>query len=140
LHGGGWKKLTSLAVDNQTFKARIADVCGISDVCDYYGMVEQTGSIFLECGAGVLHASIFSEIIVRDSVTFAPLGPRQTGLLQVLSLLPTSYPGHSLLTEDLGEILGEDNCPCGRKGKYFAVHGRVVNAEVRGCSDVHAPE
>jgi phenylacetate-coenzyme A ligase PaaK-like adenylate-forming protein len=140
LHGGGWKKLTSLAVDNQTFKARIADVCGICDVCDYYGMVEQTGSIFLECGAGVLHASIFSEIIVRDSVTFAPLGPRQTGLLQVLSLLPTSYPGHSLLTEDLGEILGEDDCACGRKGKYFAVHGRVVNAEARGCSDVHAPE
>jgi phenylacetate-coenzyme A ligase PaaK-like adenylate-forming protein len=140
LHGGGWKKLASLAVDNQTFKARVAEVCGISTVCNYYGMVEQTGSIFLECAAGVLHASIFSEIIVRDPVTFAPLAPHQTGLLQVISMLPTSYPGHSLLTEDLGEILGEDDCPCGRKGKYFAVHGRVANAEVRGCSDVHAPQ
>jgi phenylacetate-coenzyme A ligase PaaK-like adenylate-forming protein len=138
LHGGGWKKLNSLAVDNQTFKARVADVCGISNVCNYYGMVEQTGSIFLECPAGVLHASHFSDIIVRDPVTFAPLAPHQTGLLQVLSLLPTSYPGHSLLTEDVGEILGEDDCPCGRKGKYFAVHGRVANAEVRGCSDVLA--
>jgi phenylacetate-coenzyme A ligase PaaK-like adenylate-forming protein len=140
LHGGGWKKLASLAVDNQTFKARVAGLCGISTVCNYYGMVEQTGSIFLECSAGVLHASIFSDIIVRDPVTFVPLPPRQAGLLQVISLLPTSYPGHSLLTEDVGEILGEDDCPCGRKGKYFAVHGRVVNAEVRGCSDVYAPQ
>ena len=140
LHGGGWKKLTSLAVDNQTFKARVADVCGITTVCNYYGMVEQTGSIFLECAAGFLHASIFSDIIVRDPLTLAPLRERQTGLLQVISLLPTSYPGHSLLTEDLGEILGEDNCACGRKGKYYAVHGRVVNAEVRGCSDVHAAQ
>jgi len=31
--------------------------------------------------------------------------------------------------------MGEDDCPCGRKGKYFVIHGRLKNAEVRGCSD-----
>ena len=51
--------------------------------------------------------------------------------------LPRSYPGHSLLTEDLGVLLGEDDCPCGRKGKYFKVTGRVPRAEVRGCSDTY---
>jgi hypothetical protein len=136
--GGGWKKLSSLAVDNPTFKRVMAETCGVSSVCNYYGMVEQTGSIFMECEQGVLHASIFSDVIVRDSVTFSPLGPRHTGLLQLVSLLPTSYPGHSILTEDLGEIMGVDDCPCGRMGKYFRVLGRVKNAEVRGCSDVHA--
>ena len=45
--------------------------------------------------------------------------------------------GHSLLTEDLGVLLGEDDCPCGRKGKYFKVTGRVPRAEVRGCSDTY---
>ena len=40
-----------------------------------------------------------------------------------------SYPGHALLTEDLGTILGEDDCACGRKGKYFSISGRVQNAK-----------
>lgn len=138
LHGGGWKKLSALAVDSATFKTVIADTCGISKVCSYYGMVEQTGSIFMECSQGVLHTSIFSDIIVRDPLTFSVLGLGRTGLLQLVSLLPTSYPGHSILSEDLGEIVGVDDCPCGRKGTYFLVHGRIKNAEVRGCSDVYA--
>ena len=138
IHGGGWKKLASLAVDNPTFKRVIAETCGISSVYNYYGMAEQTGSIFMECEHGVLHASIYSDVIVRDPVTFSSLGSGRVGLLQLVSLLPTSYPGHSILTEDLGEILGVDDCPCGRKGRYFRVLGRVKNAEVRGCSDVHA--
>jgi hypothetical protein len=138
IHGGGWKKLAELAVDNATFKRTVHETTGVSRVCNYYGMVEQTGSIFMECEEGVLHASIFSDVIVRDPATFAPLGPGRPGLFQLLSLLPMSYPGHSILTEDLGEILGTDDCPCGRKGTYFRVLGRVKNAEVRGCSDTHA--
>ena len=58
-------------------------------------------------------------------------------MIQAVSLLPGSYPGHSILTEDEGVILGEDDCPCGRKGKYFRVIGRIRNAEVRGCSDAY---
>ena len=55
-----------------------------------------------------------------------------------MSTIPESYPGHSLLTEDEGRILGIDDCPCGRKGKYFKIHGRLKNAEIRGCSDTYA--
>jgi hypothetical protein len=138
IHGGGWKKLVSLAVDNATFKATVRARVGISIVHNYYGMVEQAGSIFMECTEGVFHASTFSDIIVRDPATFAPLGPGRTGLIQLLSLLPGSYPGHSILTEDLGRILGTDDCPCGRMGTYFRVEGRVKDAEVRGCSDAYA--
>ena len=61
---------------------------------------------------------------------------REIGLIQTLSLLPLSYPGHNILTEDLGVIHGIDDCSCGRKGKYFTVLGRVPNTELRGCSDV----
>ena len=35
--------------------------------------------------------------------------------------MPTSYPGHSLLTEDEGVLLGEDDCTCSRLGKYFKI-------------------
>ena len=45
--------------------------------------------------------------------------------------------GHSILTEDLGTICGIDDCKCGRKGKYFKVHGRIKSAEIRGCSDTY---
>ena len=138
LHGGGWKKLAQLAVDNAAFKRGIEEVSGIRRVYNYYGMVEQTGSIFLECEHGRLHCSNFSDIIVRRHTDFAPCPPHEPGLIQLLSLLPSSYPGHSLLSEDIGELIGEDDCPCGRLGKTFAIQGRVKDAEMRGCSDTYA--
>ena len=62
---------------------------------------------------------------------------KEAGLIQTLSLLPVSYPGQSILTEDIGVIHGIDNCKCGKLGKYFSVLGRVPDSELRGCSDVN---
>ncbi len=59
----------------------------------------------------------------------------EVGLIQLISVLPLSYPGHNILSDDMGEIIGVDNCPCGKLGKYFVVHGRASNADLRGCSD-----
>lgn len=137
IHGGGWKKLINEAVSPEDFKKALYDVCGLKKVHDYYGMVEQTGCIYMECEHGHLHASIFSDVIIRNSKDFSVAKNGEKGIIQVLSLLPTSYPGHSLLTEDEGIVLGEDDCPCGRKGKYFKILGRIKNAEVRGCSDTY---
>jgi phenylacetate-coenzyme A ligase PaaK-like adenylate-forming protein len=135
IHGGGWKKLADEAIDNETFKLRLKNLCGISRVHDYYGMVEQTGSIHVECENGFLHTSEFSEIIVRSSKDFSVCDFGTEGIIQLISILPYSYPGQSLLTEDIGVIYGEDDCLCGRKGKYFKVTGRLKSAEIRGCSD-----
>lgn len=137
IHGGGWKKLITQAVSKESFKSKLADVCGLSDIHDYYGMVEQTGCVYMECEYGHLHASIFSDIITRRPADFSLCDAGEKGIIQVVSLLPESYPGHSLLTEDEGVIRGEDDCPCGRKGKYFEVIGRLKNAEIRGCSDTY---
>lgn len=134
-HSGGWKKLQHLAVDNQAFKQRCHENLGLSRVHNFYGMVEQVGSVFVECEQGHLHAPLFADLLVRDPLTHRPLGVGQPGLLQVISAIPQSYPGHSLLSEDLGVLLGEDDCPCGRLGRYFHVSGRQQGAEVRGCSD-----
>ncbi len=134
VHGGGWKKLFEKEIDNNTFKNKMKNICGIQNVFNYYGMVEQTGSIFMECEEGFLHCSNYSDVIMRRD-DFSICEYNETGLIQLISLLPVSYPGHSLLSEDLGKIIGEDNCTCGRLGKYFIVHGRVNNAELRGCSD-----
>lgn len=134
-HGGGWKKLREHSVDNITFKTQLNNHFKLHQCHSFYGMVEQTGSIFVECEKGHLHCPSFADIIIRDPITWNPTEMNQKGVIQTLSLLPTSYPGHSLLTEDLGYIIGVDGCPCGRKGKFFWVEGRIPQAEPRGCSD-----
>ncbi|HEV2568220.1 acyl-protein synthetase [Sphingomonas sp.] len=139
-HSGGWKKLEDEAVSNERFKEAAAELAGFSRVHNFYGMVEQVGSVFMECEAGRLHTPAFADLIVRDPLNWAPLAIGQEGIIQVLSILPRSYPGHSLLTEDRGVITGEDDCPCGRLGKTFRVQGRIPMAELRGCSDTHAAQ
>lgn len=140
IHGGGWKKLASLAISPEQFAQRLQDVCGLREIHDYYGMVEQAGSIHMQCEAGHLHTSIFSDVIMRRARNFSPCPVGEAGIVQTLSVLPKSYPGHSLLTEDEGVLLGEDDCPCGRKGKYFKILGRLPKAELRGCSDTYASQ
>lgn len=135
IHGGGWKKLENEAVDAKTFNRLLRAQLGIQEVHNYYGMVEQVGSIFVECSEGHLHAPQFADVIMRDQITFESVGVGEQGLVQVVSELPKSFPGHSLLTEDLGTIHGVDDCTCGWKGKYFSVAGRIPKAELRGCSD-----
>lgn len=137
IHGGGWKKLKNEAVEPESFKSELKRVCGLEEIHDYYGMVEQTGCIYMECEYGHLHASIFSDVITRKKEDFSVCNFGEEGIVQVVSAIPESYPGHSILTEDQGIILGEDDCPCGRLGKYFKITGRVKNAEVRGCSDTY---
>lgn len=140
VHSGGWKKLIDIAVDNSTFKSVAELTCGIKRVHNFYGMVEQVGSIFVECSNGSLHAPDYADINIIDPLTMQCLPVGHAGLIAVSSVIPSSYPGHRLLTEDLGTILGEDDCPCGLHGKYFQVHGRLPKAEVRGCSDTHVVE
>ncbi|MCM1021023.1 MAG: acyl-protein synthetase [Muribaculum sp.] len=140
IHGGGWKKLENEKISADDFKKALNSVCNIKpeNIHDYYGMVEQTGTIYMECEYGHLHTSAFSDVIIRRPYDFSIAATGEKGLIEVVSVIPESYPGHILLTEDEGAILGEDNCPCGRKGKYFKIFGRIKNAEIRGCSDTYA--
>jgi phenylacetate-coenzyme A ligase PaaK-like adenylate-forming protein len=139
VHSGGWKKLQDEAVSNADFKARLRDATGIAKVHNFYGMVEQVGSIFVECEEGVLHAPDFSDVLIRDPFDWSVAESGEEGVIEVLSALPHSYPGHALLTEDRGRIAGVDCCPCGRGGKTIEVLGRLPRAELRGCSDTFEP-
>ena len=138
IHSGGWKKLIDRAVDNETFKKSINNLCKIKKIHNFYGMVEQVGSVYVECEQGVLHAPSFSDIILRNPKNWQPINNyNEKGVIETISVLPKSYPGHAILTEDEGIILGQDDCKCGRKGKYFKIIGRLPKAEMRGCSDTH---
>ena len=136
-HIGGWKKLKDEAVSTKEFNDRTRAVLGNVRIHNYYGMAEQLGSVFVECEEGHMHVSNFSDIIIRNPKDFSACEVGQKGLIELISLLPTSYPGQCLLSEDEGVTLGVDDCPCGRLGKYFKILGRVKNAEIRGCSDTY---
>jgi hypothetical protein len=138
VHSGGWKKLEEEKVGNDVFKERLRRASGLSRVYNFYGMVEQVGSVFMEGEDGFLYPPNFADVIIRDPVTWEEAAVGEPGVIQVLSVLPRSYPGHSLLTEDLGVVHGVDDSTCGRMGKRFSVLGRIPRAELRGCSDTHA--
>jgi len=137
-HGGGWKKLLETnQVDGKEFKEEIRKSLGITHIHDYYGMAEQTGSILVECELGYMHTSIFSDLIIRNPLDYSVCKIGEIGLIESVSILPKSYPGHLLLTEDLGQQIGVDDCKCGRLGSYFLIIGRIKSAELRGCSDTY---
>lgn len=136
LHGGGWKKMEDQKISNELFKKKLNDKLNIKNIFNYYGLVEQTGSIFLECPkCNSFKSSIFSEVIVRDK-KFKICEKGKQGLIQLLSVLPTSYPGHSIITEDIGEILPDHKIRCNSDTTHFIIHGRCKESELRGCSDV----
>lgn len=135
LHGGGWKNIESKKVSRKEFKKAFLDL-NFKSVHDYYGMVEQTGSIFIECNKGYFHSNIFNDIKVIDPLNLREKEYGEAGLISLESIAPLSYPGHRILTEDIGIIFGEDNCSCGRSGKFFKVNGRLPKSEIRGCSNV----
>lgn len=136
IHGGGWKKLENKKISNKKFRELLKKKFNFKLIYNYYGLIEQTGSIFFESQkCGFFTTTEYSEILIRDkNLKVVPNG--QKGFIQLLSLLPTSYPGHSILTEDYGEISNLKNCNCGSKKKHFKVYGRIPEAELRGCSDV----
>lgn len=140
LHSGGWKKLAAQAVSKKEFTDRTSRVLGCDhrSILDFYGMVEQVGTVFVDCEAGNKHAPAFADVIIRRPNTLQPVVIGETGIIEVVSVLPTSYPGHALITEDQGVLVGVDDCSCGRKGSYFRFTKRIEQAEARGCGDTFA--
>lgn len=134
LHTGGWKKLADQAVSPQEFRASFNDATGLHRCHNFYGMVEQGGTIHVESASGDgLYCPDFADVIVRDPQTWeeAPVGTE--GVIEVLSAAPRAHPGHVLLTEDRGVVHGIDDGEW--PGKRFSVLGRLPRAEPRGCAD-----
>lgn len=133
MHTGGWKKLADQAVSDADFKRGLAET-GLRQVHNYYGMTEAIGAVFVE-GSKVpgLYCPDFADVIVRDPADWSPAPVGVPGVIEVVSELPRSYPGHVLLTEDIGVIHGIDDGDW--PGKRFSVLGRLPRAEARGCSD-----
>ena len=137
IHIGGWKKLSDKKVDKEEFNQKVSNFfnCKKENIIDIYGMTEQLGTIYPDCSEGNKHVSAYSEIFIRniDTLEIEEIGI--SGFIQLVSPIPQSYPGISLLSDDIGKILGVDDCACGRKGKYFRFEKRTEKADIKGCGD-----
>lgn len=139
LFGGGWKRLSkTFSFGYQDMVSLISEraVSRGLEVIEYYGMIEQTGSVYFRCQAGRFHDSKYSQVVLRDvALRPVPFDSTAPGLIHTMSLLPHGYPGHSLLTADLG-VWRQGECSCQRSGCGFELLGRAPDVEIRGCSNV----
>lgn len=139
-HIGGWKKLESQKVSKFQFLDDVSKVFGVPEdnIFDIYGFTEQMGLIYISKGSFPKKVPTYSEIIIRDFQSLQPVPDGEKGLIQILTPLPNSYPGISVLTEDVGRIVSRGTDKFGRNGTEFEVIGRAKKAEARGCGDIMA--
>lgn len=138
LHIGGWKRLEDQKVSRLQFLEDIRRTLGVnhSNVYDFYGFTEQMGLVYGNRADLPKTVPLYAEIIIRDPLTLKPVEDGQAGLIQMLTPLPQSYPGVSLLTEDIGRIVSRGRDKDGRWGTKFELTGRAQKAEIRGCGDL----
>lgn len=139
-HIGGWKKLESQKVTKEQFIEDLMEVFGVEEenIFDFYGFTEQMGLVYVSIGSLPKTVPVYSEIIIRDFQTLQPVKDGENGLIQILTPLPYSYPGISVLTEDVGRIVNRGVDKTGRIGTQFEIIGRAKKAETRGCGDIMA--
>ena len=137
IHFGGWKKLANKQVDKSHFLQQLNVELGIQSNCvfDIYGFTEQLGTVYPSKGNSGSLVSTYSDVLVRDTATFEVLDEGEEGFLQFISILPTSYPGFSILNDDLGYIKKRNTSENSLETKEFVVLSRLEKADARGCGD-----
>ena len=132
IHFGGWKKIKDKKISKKDFNLLINKNLGIKDknIIDIYGFSEQLGTVYPSRGRNGCRVPAYSEVIVRSVDNMRPVKDGEIGFLQFISPIPTSYPGLSILNDDLGRIILRD-----KNNIEFEIIGRPENSTPRGCGD-----
>ena len=136
VHFGGWKKLHNKKVTKLEFNEQVVKKFKIenANILDIYGFSEQLGTVYVSKGSGGCEVSNFSHVLVRDPKSLKVVEDGNVGFMQFLSILPLSYPGISILNDDMGYISKRTIYKNIEKIE-FKVHSRLDKLEPRGCGD-----
>lgn len=136
VHFGGWKKLHDVKVTKEEFNREVKNKLKIANknILDIYGFSEQLGTIYVSQGLGGCKVSNFSHILIRDPKSLEVVEDGNVGFMQFLSILPVSYPGISILNDDMGYV-SKRTFDKNVEKIEFKVHSRLDKLELRGCGD-----
>jgi long-chain-fatty-acid---luciferin-component ligase len=132
---GGWKRFNRERIGRPALAARLQEYLGIEpgNVRDLYGLVE-SNALAVECEYHRKHLPPWCHATVRSvRDPSAEVPPGRCGVVGLLDALGRSYPGF-LLTEDLGRLGAEEDCPCGRSGQAIEIVGRLRGSEPGCCA------
>jgi long-chain-fatty-acid---luciferin-component ligase len=135
---GGWKTRQGEAVSRQDLETMAQYATNLQPewVRDAYNMVELNTVIF-ECEYHTKHVPPWLSIIARDPATMKVSNKEKDGthfgMLSFLDPTPSSFPGF-ILSDDVGRVWHENQCPCGRIGQALEIQRRLQRIEDRGCA------
>lgn len=132
VHFGGWKKLKQKQVSKKKLNSLISKYLGIAsqNIIDIYGFTEQLGTVYPSIGSKGCMVPAYSHVIVRDTESLKPVNDGVIGFLQFITPIALSYPGLSVINDDLGKIVSRND-----HRVEFEVIGRPEDSEPRGCGD-----
>jgi long-chain-fatty-acid---luciferin-component ligase len=132
---GGWKRFNRERISRALFDRKLQTYLGVSAdrIRDMYGLVE-SNLLAIECEHHRKHVPPWCHVTVRDIHDWSrEVAPGETGVIGILDALSRSYPGF-LLTEDVGRVDREEECPCGRTGQVVSFVRRLEGAELGCCA------
>lgn len=136
IHFGGWKKLEHQKINKREFIFKLKKLININvnSILDIYGFSEQLGTIYISAGYSGCNVSSYSHVLIRDPKTLEVVKDGENGFMQFLSIIPLSYPGFSILNDDIGYI-SRRKINNNFEQIEFKVESRLDNLEARGCGD-----
>lgn len=132
---GGWKRFSGEQIPRERFDRLVIDRLGIAEhqIRDMYGTME-VNMLAVECDHHRKHVPPWCYISLRDADDFdQEVGVGKIGVVGILDSACHSYPGF-ILTEDVGRILRDGTCKCGRVGQVLEHERRLEGAELDRCA------
>ena len=109
-------------------------------ILDFYGMVEQVGTVLVDCEAGHKHAPAFADFIIRRPGTLAPVDPGETGIIEILSTLPDQLSRPGPVDRRPGRAGGRGRLPLRTQGTATSVSPAASNRRRSAAAATSSPK
>lgn len=132
---GGWKRFKDKQLLPADFRKKIMKNFTSSkeqDFFDVYNSVE-VNTCITECGFHSKHTMPWMKVIALNPENGEPVPDGEEGILAIYDASSISYPCF-ILSDDMGKVVSEVKCQCGRAGQVVEITRRVERVETRGCA------
>lgn len=135
MFGGGWKGHADKAISREELANNIQHWLGIpaSHIVETFGAVEHCIP-YVGCTQQHLHVPVWSQVVIREVKTLAPVGYDTPGFLSFISPYITSVPAHSVVMGDMAVLHPPGSCTCGNHSAWFEVLGRAGTSSNKSCA------